>query len=119
MKSLLGKILSVFLLTILLTGNVFSLHIYFHGQEDLEINHSENHLTDHNGCDNEEEAPCEICFIAFNLNNLDYNNTHTFAFESLTQIQQAPNKKALSFVEILQKRLYLNKNRNKAPPYIV
>lgn len=80
-----------------------------------KIEHSQNN-DDNEG---HNEAPCDLCLIAFNLNNLDFNNTLEFSFESLNIIQQITQKKVLGYTEILQNQLYLNKNRNKAPPYLV
>lgn len=110
MKRFLAKILSIFFLTILLASNMLSLHVYFH-DEIQELNHCQN---DH---DNEEEAPCDTCILAFNLTNLDYNNNPEFSFENLTLIQQVLQKKQLGYVETLHKRLCLSSNKNKAPPY--
>ncbi len=110
MKLHLIKISTIFFLTILLASNVINLHIYFH--DDIqELSHCNND-------ENEEEAPCDICHIAFNLNNLDYNNSLQFSFKSLNQTQPLTQNKVSGYVEILQKQLYLNKNRNKAPPHL-
>lgn len=119
MKRFLVKISSIFFLAILLTSNAVSLHIYFHNQIQ-ESGHCKNGLThcqneDDHG--NEEEAPCDTCILAFNLTNLDYNNNPELSLENSTLIQQIPQKKVLSYVEVLHKKLCLSSNKNKAPPY--
>jgi len=114
MKHYLVKISSFFFLVLLLASNITSLHIYFHEQELSHCLNDDNHNND----ENEEEAPCDICLVAFNLTNLDYNNSLEFSFKSFIQIQQIPEKILLGYVETLHKQRYFNKNKNKAPPYL-
>lgn len=115
MKNYIIQISSLFFLVVLLASNTINLHVYFHEQE---LSHCQDDNTNHNGDENEEETPCDICLIAFNLTNLDYNNTPVFSFKKLTKTQQIPENKIFGYVETLHKQSYLNKNRNKAPPYL-
>ena len=116
MKTYLTKILSVFFLTILLISNIVNLHVFSHEQIHELCCHE--HDLDHNEGENDEDTPCDICIIAIHLNNLDYNTTLEFSFENSNKIQHSPEKNILGYVEIFQKQLHSNKNRNKAPPLL-
>ncbi len=113
MKSLFVKISSLFFLVVLLCSNVTNLHVYFHEHETSDCQNYEN------GNENEESTPCDICLLAFNLNNLDYNNSLEFSYEIATITKQPTQKEVLSYSNLLHKTLYLNKNRNKAPPTLL
>ncbi len=113
MKGLLVKISSIFFLVVLLCSNVTNLHVYFHEHETSDCQNYDN------GDEGEEKAPCDICSLAFNLNNLDYNNSLEFSYESSTITEQPTQKKVISYNNLPHKALYLNKNRNKAPPTLL
>lgn len=113
MKTGFIKIASIFFLTVLLASNVVNLHVYFHEQAK-ELGHLQN-----DGNDSNSEIPCDLCYISINLNNLDFDNTPEFSFKVSTLIQHVPAENIFGNVELFYKQLYLNNNRNKAPPYLV
>lgn len=115
MKSFFIKISALFFLSILLASNVATLHIYIH-DEAQSLSHHENDLGCNDG--NDEDTPCDICVIAFNINNLNYSYTPQFSFTPKDIAVKIASKKTFGYVNILQKQLYLNKNRNKAPPQL-
>ncbi len=114
MKHFFIKISSLFFLTLLLSSNIVNLHVYFHNQIQ-ELEQCQNHDDEQHS----DDVPCDLCVIAFNLNNLDFNNTSGVSFESLIPTQQHIQKKILGFVASLHNQFHFNKNRNKAPPHLV
>lgn len=115
MKVFLTKISSIFFLTILLASNIVNLHIYSHDQiQDFGCHQIDD--LDHNESENDKDTPCDICIIAINLHNLDYNTSLELSFENSNKIQHLPQKNTVDYVEKFQKQPYLSKNRNKAPP---
>jgi len=114
MKENFIKILSLFFLTILLTSNILNLHVYAHQQDDNTC------IT--KSCENEndeKDVPCELCLLALNLNDLDYNNTSEFLSKDLTTTAQYLKEEVLTSQEFYFEQIALNKNRNKAPPYFI
>jgi len=113
MRNTFLKILALFFLTILLTSNVLNLHIYIHEQENSHC------LVDscENNEDNKKDTPCQLCLLALNLNNLDYNNTTEFSLKNHTSIIEHNRKEILTYQELNYNQLSLNDNKNKAPPY--
>lgn len=117
MKYFFVKIASIFFLTVLLASNTVNLHVYFHGEIE-DVSHYQNDYSDHNDDNNDKKTPCDLCLLAFNLNSLDYNNGLEFSFKSINNTEELPHKEILSYVELLHKKSYLHKLKNKAPPYL-
>ena len=107
------KIIALFFLSILLTSNILNLHVFFN-------DHDTHCLTQYSEYDEEnEDTPCELCVLVLNLNNLDYNNSATFSFESDTQIIAYHRKEVSTYKAVYRDRLFSDHNRNKAPPYLI
>ncbi|TYA71523.1 hypothetical protein [Seonamhaeicola marinus] len=114
MKSYLAKISSIFFLTILLASNIVNLHVYFH-HDSHEYDHHQNDDSNH---DSEDNKQCDICLVAFNLNNLEYSTTPQFSFENNNSIPHLQEQNEIVYVDSFYQKFYLNQNRNKAPPYL-
>lgn len=118
MKRGLVKIAALFFLTILLASNFVNLHVYFH-HDVQELDHCQGIChSNENDEDENQDTPCELCHLAFQLNNLDYNTSLEFSFDGLTYIQHTYKKEFTCYIEQLFKEYYFNSNKNKAPPYL-
>ena len=115
MKNVFFKITALFFLSILLASSVLNLHVYFH---DHEHDHYVGNFDEHHDED-EDDAPCELCLLVLNLNNLDYNNTLEFSYESDTQIITYNRKEVLNYSKSHYNQLFSDHNRNKAPPRFI
>ncbi|GAA4230673.1 hypothetical protein GCM10022291_01390 [Postechiella marina] len=116
MKLYLLKISSILFLTIILLSKVVNLHAYSHNQAQ-ELSHCQNNDLDNDHNQNKEGVPCDLCLLVINLNNLDYNNSLEFSFKStpITEIDIKEN--VLNYINLIPQKSYLNKQKNKAPPY--
>lgn len=115
MKNKFLKITALFFLTILLSSNVLNVHTYLHQKE------VQNHLTDSCGDNNDEEQelPCNLCHLAFQLNSLDYNNSLEFSYENNLQVFQLVKTENISDNNVLAEQQFYKHIRNKAPPALI
>jgi len=115
MKNKFLKIIALFFLTILLSNNVLNVHTYLH-QKEVQ-NHLTNSCGDNN--DEEQELPCDLCHLALQLNNLDYNNSLEFSYENDIQVFQLVKIDNNSGKNSLSEQQFYNRKRNKAPPTLI
>ena len=110
------KIISYFLLSIILLGINVNLHVYSHLNEGPEGFAGACKKHDHDdGADNS----CKICLLTTNLNNLDYFSSSEISIEHNTTVTELYNGQAFLVQKLHYKNLFLNSNRNKAPPYLI
>ena len=114
MKTIFLKIIALFFLTILLTSNILNLHVYLHEQEDNQ------ELRD--TCQNEDDDQhdsCDLCLLALQLNNLDFNNTLEFSYENLTQVINYEKVDVVTYKTPYYDQRFSHHHRNKAPPTLI
>ena len=116
MKKVFIKTIALFFLSILLTSNVLNLHVFFHDHEH-DHDHYFGNLGEHHN--DENNAPCDLCLLVLNLNNLDYNKGLEFSFESDNLIINNFKKDLLVYKRSYYKELFSKHNRNKAPPHLI
>lgn len=114
MKNSLLKIFSLFFLTILLSSNVLNVHVYLHQQEE-NFQFSDGCADD----DDNQDDPCDLCLLALNLNELDYNNSLEYSYHNDSQIIHNYNEELIIYKQSNYELFYSEYGNNKAPPYLI